>query len=65
MSLQAAHQEAVLLLYQLTALRATVLAFDKVFLVGAVIIFIGVIPALFLYHNAKVKKKKPEVMPME
>jgi len=65
MSVQAAHQEAIALLYQMTALRAYVLAFDKVFIIGAIIIFIGVIPALFLYHNGKVKKKKPEAIPME
>jgi EmrB/QacA subfamily drug resistance transporter len=65
MSAQAAHQQAVALLYQMTVLRAYVLAFDKVFIIGAVIIFIGIIPALFLYHNGKEKKKKPEVMPME
>ena len=65
MSVQAAHQEAIALLYQMTALRAYVLAFDKVFIIGAIIIFIGVIPALFLYHNGKVKKKKTETIPME
>ena len=65
MSLQAAHQEAVALLYQMTALRGYILAFEKVFVIGAIIIFIGVIPALFLYHNGKTKQKKPEAMPME
>jgi EmrB/QacA subfamily drug resistance transporter len=65
MSLQAAHQEAIALLYQLTAIRATILAFEKVFIIGAVIIFVGIIPALFLYHNGKVKQKKPEAMLMD
>jgi DHA2 family multidrug resistance protein len=65
LSLQAAHQEAVALLYQMTALRAYVLAFEKVFVIGAVILFIGIIPALFLYHNAKTKEKKTEVVTME
>jgi EmrB/QacA subfamily drug resistance transporter len=57
MSLQAAHQEAIALLYQMTVLKAYVLAFDKVFVIGAVILFVGIIPALFLYHNGKAKKK--------
>jgi EmrB/QacA subfamily drug resistance transporter len=57
MSMQAAHQEAVTLLYQLTALRAYVLAFDKVFLIGSIILFFGIIPALLLYHKARIKKK--------
>jgi EmrB/QacA subfamily drug resistance transporter len=60
MSLEAAHQQAVYLLYQQTALRAYILAFEKVFIIGAIIIFIGIIPALFLYHNGKAKEKKPD-----
>lgn len=64
MSLQAAQQQAVLLLYQMTMLRAYILAFEKVFIIGAIIIFIGVIPALFLYHNGK-QKKKDNIMPLE
>jgi EmrB/QacA subfamily drug resistance transporter len=65
MSLQAARAESIALLYQMTAIRAFVLAFDKVFIIGAIILFIGVIPALFLYHNGKEKKKKTEIMGME
>jgi EmrB/QacA subfamily drug resistance transporter len=61
MTLQAAHQTAVLLVYQQTVLRATILAFEKVFIIGAIILFIGIIPALFLYHNAKTKKKTTAV----
>jgi EmrB/QacA subfamily drug resistance transporter len=64
MSLQAAQQQAVLLLYQMTMLRAYILAFEKVFIIGAIILFIGVIPALFLYHTGK-QKKKDTVLPME
>jgi EmrB/QacA subfamily drug resistance transporter len=60
MSLQAAHQQAIVLLYQQTALRAYVLAFEKVFIIGSIIIFIGIIPALFLYHNGKAKEKKSD-----
>jgi EmrB/QacA subfamily drug resistance transporter len=65
MSLQSARAEATALLYQMTALHAFVLAFDKVFIIGAIILFIGVVPALFLYHNGKDKKKKTEMVPME
>ena len=64
MGLQAAHQQAIALLYGMTIQRAYILAFDKVFIVGAIIIFIGIIPALFLYHNGKISKKS-DVMPME
>jgi EmrB/QacA subfamily drug resistance transporter len=64
LSLLAARQEATLLLYQMTALRAYVLAFQKVFLIGAVVLFIAIVPALFLYHNGQ-RKKKPGVTSME
>lgn len=64
MSLQVAHQTAIALLYQMTLLRAYILAFEKVFIIGAIILFIGVIPALFLYHNGK-QKKKDNIMPLE
>jgi EmrB/QacA subfamily drug resistance transporter len=64
MSLQAAQAEAVAVLYQMTALRAYILAFEKVFIIGAIILFLGVIPALFLHHNGKVKAKA-EAAPVE
>ncbi len=64
MSLQAAHQQAILLLYQMTILRAYILSYEKVFIIGAIVLFIGIIPALFLYHNGKVKKDK-SIVPME
>jgi len=64
MSLEAAHQEALTLFYQMTMLRAYVLAFEKVFIIGAIIIFIGIIPSLFLYKNGKAKKNK-NAMPLE
>ncbi len=64
MSLQVAHQEAVTLLYQMTMLRAYVLAFEKVFLIGSIIIFAGIIPALFLYRHDRAKEKKMDVIPM-
>jgi EmrB/QacA subfamily drug resistance transporter len=53
MSVQAAHQAAIALLYQVTALKAAVLAFDRVFVIGAVILAIGLIPALFLHSTRK------------
>jgi hypothetical protein len=36
-----------------------------VFIIGAIILFIGIIPALFLTHSSKVKKKKPKAVMME
>ncbi len=66
MSLQAAHQAAIGLLYQLTVLKAAVLAFERVFLIGAIILAVGIIPALFLHHvNANGKAKKEGVVAME
>ena len=54
MTVEGARQTAVYYLYELTYLRAYVAAFDKVFFIGSMVIFFGVIPALFLYrHNKK------------
>jgi len=57
MSLQAAHQAAIAMLYQATVLKAAVLAFDRVFMYGAIILFVGVLPALLLHSGAKAEKK--------
>jgi EmrB/QacA subfamily drug resistance transporter len=65
MTLQTAHQTAVAMLYQRLALSAAVLAFEKVFIIGAIVLLVGIIPALFLYHTGKMKKKKTDIMPME
>jgi MFS family permease len=56
MTLEGARQTAIWYLYQLTFLRAYVASFDKVFFISAIVIFIGVIPALFLYNHARQKK---------
>ncbi len=62
MSLESAHQGAIALLYQVVALKAAVLAFDRVFLLGAIILAIGVIPALFLHGTAKPRQKDVPVI---
>jgi MFS family permease len=48
LTLDAARQEAVVLLYQFVSLRAAVTAFDMNYVIGAVIVLLGVIPAMFL-----------------
>jgi DHA2 family multidrug resistance protein len=66
MSLQAAHQGAIALLYQATALKGAVLAFDKVFVIGAVILGLGVLPALLLHHGAQARKSgQAAIAPVE
>jgi EmrB/QacA subfamily drug resistance transporter len=65
LSLQAAHQSALSLLYQMTYLKAAVLAFEKVFIIGAIILLVGVIPSLFLYHNGKSKDEERTNLPLE
>jgi EmrB/QacA subfamily drug resistance transporter len=65
MSLQAAHQAAIALLYQMTVLKGAVLAFERVFMIGAIILVIGILPALLLHHgNASGIVKKEDVVPM-
>lgn len=66
MSLQAAHQAAIALLYQVTVLKAAVLAFDRVFVIGAIILGIGIVPALFLHAGAKAREtEEVAIAPME
>ncbi len=55
MSVDAAHQTALTLLYQLTTVRSYVAAFDTAFLIGGVVILAAIIPAFFLYDNASKK----------
>ncbi|HHE41298.1 MAG TPA: DHA2 family efflux MFS transporter permease subunit [Dehalococcoidia bacterium] len=65
MSLQEAHQGAIALLYQLTALKAAILAFDRVFAFGAVILGIGIVPALLLHSDSKAKEKIKDAAAIE
>ena len=66
MAADAAHELSVYYLYQMTAVRAYVAAFDSAFVIGAVVILAGIIPALFLYDNASKKAKTGHpTVPME
>ena len=55
MSANLAHQEAIVLLYQFVGLRASVTAFDRNYVIGAIVIIVSIIPALFL-PSGRVKK---------
>ncbi len=57
LAVDAAHELAVTYLYQWTALRAYVAAFDSAFVIGATVILAGIIPAVFLYDNGTKKAK--------
>ena len=66
MTLQAAHQGAIALLYQMTILKAAVLAFDRVFMIGAIILAIGIVPALLLHGGTRPRESTEVVTaPME
>jgi len=64
MSVQSAYQTAVYYLYQMTVLQATILAFEKVFVIGAVIMLVGIVPALFVRKivNGNNNKKNVHMM---
>jgi hypothetical protein len=48
MTIDVARNEALLLLYQFISVRAGVTAFEMDYVIGASIVLVGVIPALFL-----------------
>ena len=54
LSFEAARQAATSMLYQFVTLRASVMAFEKVFLLGAIVAFMGILPSLFLPHGSAV-----------
>jgi EmrB/QacA subfamily drug resistance transporter len=62
MTLETARQLAVYILYQKTALQAFILAFEKVFIIGAIIMLVGIIPAFLMRHNSKAKDKKVHIL---
>ena len=64
MSLQAAQQGAVNLLFQYINVRASVTAFQMDYVISAVVVLIGVIPALFLPFG-RVKKDGAQVVSFE
>jgi len=47
-TLEAAHQGAIVFLYQYVSLRAIVTAFEMDYVISAIIVFMGIIPAMFL-----------------
>ena len=64
LTLQAAQQAAVTLIYQYLELRAAVTAFQMDYVIAAVVIIIGILPA-FLLPFGRVKTGSGPVMPME
>ena len=61
---QAAQQAAVNLIYQYVNLRASITAFQMDYVISAVVILIGILPA-FLLPVGRVKKGNGPAMPME
>jgi EmrB/QacA subfamily drug resistance transporter len=60
LNLDVARQEAVLLLYQFVNLRAAVTAFEMDYVIGAVIVLLGTIPAMLLPFG-RIKKAEAVV----
>ena len=48
---EAARQSAVMLIYQYLTLRSSITAFQKDFVLTAILSFVGILPALFLPHG--------------
>ena len=61
LSLQAAYQYGLYILYQQVALEASILSFNKIFVISTIIVFIVIIPALFFTNHAG--KKEEAAMP--
>jgi len=64
MTLQAAQQAAISYLFQYINLRASVTAFQMDYVISALVIIIGIIPAMFLPFG-RVKKNNGPAIPME
>lgn len=64
LTLQAAQQAAVNLIYQYVNLRASITAFQMDYVIAAMVILIGILPA-FLLPFGQVKKGSGPIMPME
>ncbi|MCX5993008.1 MAG: MFS transporter [Chloroflexi bacterium] len=64
MTLQAAQQAAVNLLYQYMNVRASVTAFQMDYVISAVVIMAGIIPAMFLPFG-RIKKSSGPALPVE
>jgi DHA2 family multidrug resistance protein len=52
----ASYNEAVIALYQYAYLRASVTAYDMNYVIGAIIVLLGVIPSLLLLPHGKIEK---------
>jgi len=65
-ALEAARAYGIQLLYQTVQLRAAVMAFDRDFLISAIVSFAGIIPSFLLPHGAMKKDNTASrAMPME
>jgi len=64
MTLQAAQQAAVNLLFQYVNLRASVMAFEMDYVISALVVLAGVIPAMFLPFG-RIKKNNGPAITME
>jgi DHA2 family multidrug resistance protein len=64
MTLEAARQAAVTYLFQYINLRASVTAFQMDYVIGALVVLAGIIPAMFLPFG-RIKKSGARAMPME
>lgn len=58
---QAASKEAITILYQYVSLRANVTAYDMNYVIGSIVVLIGVIPALLLLPSGQNKKADGQV----
>ncbi len=64
MTLEAARQAAATYLFQYINLRASVTAFQMDYVIGALVVLAGIIPAMFLPFG-RIKKSGARAMPME
>jgi hypothetical protein len=53
---EASYNEAVIALYQYVTLRASVTAYDMNYVIGAIVVLLGVIPSLLLLPHGKIEK---------
>jgi hypothetical protein len=53
---EASYNEAVIALYQYVNLRASVTAYDMNYVIGAIVVLLGVVPSIFLLPHGKIEK---------
>jgi MFS family permease len=64
-TLEAARQLGINALYQVINLKAYILAFDKDYFISALIVFVGIIPSLFLPHGSLKNKGIASPLPSD